>query len=436
MLFINRSYWPDGEATGQLLTELSEDLADRFEISVVVGRPNANPSGEHFRGVGSQVRNGVRILRVPHTRLPKGWLPGRAINFATFVASATVRATFCRRQDLIVVETDPFLLALLGRLLRFRHRSRQVVYLQDIHPDVGIAVGRLKENTLLRTLRRMLISEYRLADRVVVLSRDMRSTLIAAGVPEASVTRLPNWTDTNTIRPTAQNNRFRESAKIARHDFLVMYSGNLGVTQQLDQVLEVASRLRSRPGILFAFVGGGSAEPALRSDAERRGLTNVRFFPYRTKHELGDSLSAADLQLVTVHPAALPFLMPSKLYGILAAGRPVLAAAPAESELAQVVRDNRVGYVVPPGDLEAMTCAIVEAADHRDENAALGDRARRLAEEAYDRPKITGQFGDLLDEILSESEAVRHSVCRKEFNAAAGGRDSREGVKKDQVIPQ
>ncbi|MBA3311886.1 MAG: glycosyltransferase family 4 protein [Planctomycetota bacterium] len=403
VLFLNRSYWPDGEATGQLLTELSEDLADRFDVTVVAGLPNTNPSNEPYRTFRSEVRRGVRILRVPHTRLPKGWLPGRAINFITFLASATIRSTFCRRQDVIVVETDPFLLSLIGVMLRWRHRANLVVYLQDIHPDIGVAIGRLKESCLTRTLRRSLNAVYRRAERVVVLSRDMRNTLVAAGVPEHAVVCIPNWIDTKRVRPSKGRNRFRTEAGIDDDAFVVMYSGNLGITQQLDRLLDAAEMLRSRSDVSMVFIGGGSAEAGLREEANRRGLTNVRFFPYQPKEALGDSLSAADLHAITVHPAALAFLMPSKLYGILAAARAVLAAAPSDSELAEIVRTHRLGYVVPPGDARAMAAAIGKAVEDRAETTAMGIRGRQLAEETYDRAYVTRQFGDLLADVYDEA---------------------------------
>jgi colanic acid biosynthesis glycosyl transferase WcaI len=411
VLFINRSYWPDGEATGQLLTELAEDLSDRFEVSVVAGLPNTNPTGESFRVLRTEVKDGVTIRRVSHTRLPKRWLPGRAINFITFLAMATVRATFCPRQELIVVETDPFLLAFAGLALRLRHRSRLVVYLQDLHPQVGVAVGRLKPNWLTRLLERSLGAVYRRADHVVVLSRDMQATLLACGVCEQNLSCLPNWVDVNSVRPTESANRFRRREGIGDETFLVMYSGNLGVTQQLECVLDAAERLQNRRDVLFAFVGGGAAEARLRESSHQRGLANVRFFPYQPKHELGDSLSAADLHLLTVHPAALAYLMPSKLYGILAAGRAVVAAVPADTELADEIENHRVGFVVPPGDASAVATAICNAIENRDELAACGERARKRAEDVYDRRIVTARFADLLTRVLHDSPASSSSTA-------------------------
>lgn len=412
VLFLNRSYWPDGEATGQLLTELTEDLAHRFEVTVVAGHPNSNPSGESYHSFRSEMRRGVRILRVPHTRLPKGWLPGRAINFLTFLFSAALRALCCRRQDVVVVETDPFLLALIGLLLRIRHRASLIVYLQDIHPDIGIAIGRLKETWLTQALRKCLNSAYRRSDRIVVLSRDMRHTLTAAGVSADHISCVPNWTDTRTVRPAVGRNHFRRDAGIAEDRFVVMYSGNFGATQQLENLIEVADRLQDRSDIQFVLIGGGSAEAALKDAVARRKLLNVQFFPYQSRDNLGESLSAADLHVIMVHPAALAYLMPSKLYGILAASRAVVAAVPAASELAELITDHRTGYVVPPGDCEAMAAAILAARSNRAETAEMGSRGRRLAEDRFDRSETTRQFGDVLESVHAAT------ACRRAGNKA------------------
>ncbi len=407
ILFLNRSYWPDGEATGQLLAELTEDLADRFEVTVVAGHPNSNPSGESYHSFRSELRRGVRILRVPHTRLPKGWLPGRAINFVTFLASATVRAICCRRQEIVVVETDPFLLALIGVVLRIRHRARLIVYLQDIHPDIGIAIGRLQETWLTRSLRTCLNWSYRKADRIVVLSRDMRDTLTTAGVAADRITCVPNWIDAGLVRPAVGQNHFRREAGISDDVFVVMYSGNLGATQQLENLIEVANGLRDHADVLFVMIGGGSAETKLKNEVAQRGLSNVRFFPYQSRDGLGESLSAADLHVIMVHPAALAYLMPSKMYGILAASRAIVAAVPVASELAEIVTEHRLGFVVPPGDCDAMASAILEANQNRAKTAEMGIRGRQLAVERFDRSHATRQFGDVLDKVLTAASYPR-----------------------------
>ena len=411
VLILNRSYWPDGEATGQLLTELTEDLAGRFEVTVIVGHPNTNPSGETYRSIGTQMRHDVRILRVPHTRLPKHSLICRAINFITFLFLAVVRGLFMRRQHVIVLESDPFLLALFGGLLRWRHRAKLVIYLQDIHPDLGVAIGRLKVNLLVKGLRRALRRAYRAADCLIVPSDDMRRTLIAGGAPESVCQTIPNWIDTRRIRPADEPNGFRVREGIAPSQFVVMYSGNFGATQQIEYLLNAAERLREKTDLLFALVGGGSAERGLRKLASDRQLKNVRFFPYQPKERLGESLSAADVHLISVHPRALDYLMPSKLYGIMAVGRPILAVIRPESELAEFIVNENIGTVIPPNDAEALALAIEQARKSPGRLAEQGLRARHLAEREYDRRIVTGRFADMVNELINNAASRPASVA-------------------------
>lgn len=419
VLFLNRSFWPDGEATGQLLTELTEDLESQFDVTVIAGWPNVNVSGTPFRRFRAQVRNGVRIVRVPHAQLPKQSLLCRAINLATFFCGAVVRGLLIRRHEIVVVETDPFLLALAGGILRWRHGARLVIYVQDIHPDLGVAIGRLKEGMLTRFLGAALRRAYRNADRVVVLSEDMRRTLTSEGLPEKLCVKIPNWIDMrgfpadiggNGADRSANAFRAREGIDPAR--FLVMYSGNLGTTQLLEVFLDAAGMLQDRPDVLFALVGAGSGERGLRARAKQRRLENVRFFPYQPKDLLQDSLTAANLHFLSAHPNALGYLMPSKFYGILAAGRPVLAAVQRNSELARLIETENVGAVVPPDDAEAIASAITKAAAAPDRLAQQGRRARGLAQTRYDRHVLTDRFGCLLGDLASgKARAVSREVA-------------------------
>jgi colanic acid biosynthesis glycosyl transferase WcaI len=399
LLVLNRSYWPDAEATGQLLTELCEDLATRFDVTVIAGQPNQNPEGADYQRTGWQERHGVRIRRVWNTRFTKSFLPGRAVNLISYLCAACWAALWAPRPDLVVVETDPPLLAFLGRLLQLWHRARLVVYLQDLYPDVAVALGKLREGFLARTLRRLLRAVYRRADRVVVLSRDMQSLLVAWGLDAEQIECLPNWIDTNLVRPCHGRNAFR-----ARHQlddrFVVMYSGNMGLCQRLEDVIVAAQRLADQRQVEFVLVGDGASRAALEQMARDLRLTQVRFLPYQPKGSLAESLSAADLHLLPVDPRVIACLMPSKLYGILAAGRPVLAVAPAGCELAEIVRHEGVGRVVTPGCPDELAAAIAWAVAHREELEAMGLAARRLAVDRYDRRTLTTQFAKMIDSVL------------------------------------
>jgi glycosyltransferase involved in cell wall biosynthesis len=410
VLFINRSYWPDAEATGQLLTELCEDLASQFDVHVVAGQPNSNPTDETFKPRGAERRNNVTIHRVRHTRFPKGSLAGKCLNLLTFFLAALWETFLIPRPDVVIVETDPFFLSFLGGWLKLWRRSQSVVYLQDIYPDIAVALGKLREGILTHCLRQLLLASYRRADRIVVLSHDMRETMLEQGVCKSRLETVPNWVDTAKIVPVKRQNPFRTGLGIDDR-FVVMYSGNMGLSQPLDFVLEAAAALGDCREIEFLLVGEGVARRRLQEIAHNRRLTNVRFLPYQPREELASSLSAADLHLVTVDPRVYRLLMPCKMYAILASGTPLVAIAPPESELSRTVVEQGVGLAVPPGDASELTEALRWALAHRCELEPMGQRARQLAVTLFDRHTATGRFGSLLARVLAEGRATVETVA-------------------------
>ena len=415
VLFLNRSYWPDAEATGQLLTELCEDLAPSLDVTVIAGQPNGNPAGAAFRRRGIENRQGVRIRRVWHTRFAKRFLPGRIVNYLSFLIAAFWAALWIKRPAVAVVETDPPLLCLIGWYLQRVRGAKLVCYLQDIHPDIGIALGRFRDRWPLRLLRRLLFHVYRHADRVIVLSRDMRDRIVQSGVQSQRVACIPNWIDTSLVRPVKQDNPFRRQHGLAGQ-FVVMYSGNLGLCQRLEDVVAAAVFLRKRADILFLLVGEGSLKPQLENQVAELGLTNIRFLPYQPKAELAASLSAADVHLVPLDERVAACLMPSKLYGVLASATPFIAVAPDECELSELAIEHGVGVLAPPGQPEALAEVIERLADEAWDLEGMGLRARRLAETHYDRNTVTAQFLALLHDVLGvvpakEAEAAVPSAA-------------------------
>jgi colanic acid biosynthesis glycosyl transferase WcaI len=406
VLFLNRSYWPDAEATGQLLTELCEDLTPAFDVTVIAGQPNQNPNRTPYRMSGCEVRHGVRIQRVWNSRLSKTSRVGRVINLVSYLIGAFAAALRVSRPDIVVVETDPPLLCLLGAFLRRWHGAELVVYLQDIYPDVAIALGKMPDIWLTCRLRKAMCAAYQRAARVVVLSRDMRDLLVSCGVTPDRIECIPNWIDTSHVVPCKQENAFRLRHRLDGQ-FVVMYSGNLGLCQRLEDVVAAAERLRDRPDVVFLFVGDGAVRARLEETAARLQLGNVRFLPYQPKAELAQSLSAADLHLVPLDPRVSSCIMPSKLYGILASGTALLAIAPENCELARITRTSRVGSVVSPHRPDELASAIRWNADHRGQLAEMGCAARTLAVDRYDRRMLTQRFGDMLLSVLSSGSAPR-----------------------------
>ena len=401
VLFLNRSYWPDVEATGQLLTSLCEGLTQDFEVGVLAGRPNSIVNNLDVGNWSNLTeRSGVHIHRVAHTNFPKRNLVGKAFNFLSFAHASHSALRTIAAPDVVVFETDPFLLAFAANRLQKRTNCRMIGYLQDIYPDVAVALGKVGNNWAVRKLRSALFDIYRRCDRMVVLSQDMADLLTDEGVAAERISIVPNWADTHRIAPVPGLSRFRKQHSLGDR-FIAMYSGNLGLTQRLEEFVLAATHLMDRPDILFCFVGRGSQESSLLRLVKANGLTNVQFFDYQPQNELTHSLTAANLHLVPLTKELSRCLMPSKLYGILAAGRPYLTNAPVGSELHGISTTHKVGLTVEPGSVQAIVNHILWAADHPAELEIMGHNARQLAESEYTQQHSITKFRNLLQQVLA-----------------------------------
>ena len=398
VLFINRSYWPDVEATGQLLTELCEDLAERgFAISVLAGQPNhVTDEKQTFTRSGVQRRNGVDIYRVRHTKFNKASMIGKALNLVSFTVAATWQSFFIPKHEVVVVESDPFLLAILGGWIKRWRNSKFVMYVQDVYPDVAIEIGKIKADSILaKTVRRYMDGAFDRADEVVVLSNCMRRRLVANGVNESKIRVIPNWADTAKVFPVKAENAFREEHGLDGK-FVIMHSGNMGLTQELDQLLDVAGRLCDCEEIVFALVGDGASRSGLVSSAKSRQLTNVRFFPYQARDKLATTLSAADLHVISMHPKIAGCLVPSKFYGIAASGTPMLAIVPDGCDIHELVRDEVLGWTVTPGNTDLLENTIRRISTGELDLTGKGNRCRELAISRFDRCHAADRFSVLL----------------------------------------
>ncbi|PWT74104.1 MAG: glycosyltransferase WbuB [Chloroflexi bacterium] len=400
VVLINRYFYPDHSATAQLLTELAEDLDARGErVTVITSR--CTYLGYSTALAPRDRLKGIEIIRIATTRFGRGRTWGRLIDYLSFYLMTLWTTARLGKQDCLVVMSDPPLLSFLAAVSRWLTGTPTVCWLQDIYPDIAIRAGVLSEGMGAKVIR--LIARWSLhrMDRTVELGRCMERHLLREGVPGHRIVTIPNWADTSLIQPVdRRDNPFvREQGLEDR--FVVMYSGNLGVVHDVETLLAVIRESRSIPSIAFCFVGEGRHLRPLRETARRESWDHVRFVSYQSKELLRFSLSSAHLHLVTLRNDMLGLCVPSKIYGIMAAGRPMLYIGPEESEAASAIRESRSGFVVRPGDWQWAAEVIRMCHEDPTRCEQMGQAARDYARQYAHRTMATTQFWQVLREVAA-----------------------------------
>ncbi len=340
LLVLNQYYAPGLEATAYLLSQLCTALAEDYDVTVITGRlahPHADP--------GRSELDGVEVVRVRSTAFDRSRLFLRGLNYATYLFSSLRAGLFARRPDIVLCMTDPPVIANVALIVARWKRAPLVVVSQDVFPEVAIELKRL-ENPLLTGLLRRLIGFYlRRADRVVAIGDTMRQRLQEKGASPDRIRVIPNWVDTDAIQPSPKDNEWSRGHGL--HDrFVIMHSGNVGHAQNLDALVWSTTFLRDLEDVVVVIIGGGARHTELVELVELTEADSVRFLGYQPRETLSQSLSSADVHVIGLARGLSGYVVPSRLYGILAAGRPVIVAADPESRdrpgrLGQAVRRRR-----------------------------------------------------------------------------------------------
>jgi glycosyltransferase involved in cell wall biosynthesis len=362
----------------------------------VAGPPlNPAPGQAHARRgvVTREWHDGVEIHRANGTRLDKRRFAGRATNYMSYFASACYAGLWLDRPDVVVALTDPPIIGLAAWMAARRFRAPFVMAFKDLFPEVTSLLPDFHSDTINAALQRVNRFLVQRAAMNVALGETMRRRLIDdKGAPPDRLTIIQDWADTAAITPGPRDNAFRRAHGLAGK-FVVMHSGNLGLSQGLEAVVEAADRLKDQAEIAFVFQGEGVSKETLEAQVHARRLANVRFLPFAPKDSLGESFAAADVFVVSLQRGLAGYIVPSKLYGILAAGRPYIAAVEEACEVASLTRANHCGVVVDPGDAAQLADAVVRL--HRDPEltARCGAQARQLALSFDRRSQVARYMG-------------------------------------------
>jgi glycosyltransferase involved in cell wall biosynthesis len=400
VIFVNRFFHPDESATSRMLSDLAFRLArDGINVTVITSRQLYGDARAALQPL--QTVNGVTVHRVATATNGRARLLGRALDYASFHASAAMRLLrLARRGDVIVAKTDPPLISVVSSVVAKWRGAQLVNWLQDLFPEVASALTPGVAPKLLERILRSLRDRSLLRASInVVLGARMRDRLLDRGVDPSSIRIVPNWADPQAIVPVPTHDSETRRLLGLTGRFVVGYSGNLGRAHEFETLLGAARLLHGDSEFAFMITGSGAKAAELRATVQSEKLTSFRFQDPQPPERLSDSLGAADVHLVSLLPSLEGLVVPSKIYGILAAGRPAIFVGHPAGELAQLVSQFDCGISVEAGDSGLLARQLCELRSDAARRERMGLNARRAAIEHFTSEHAAASWQAILMEI-------------------------------------
>jgi colanic acid biosynthesis glycosyl transferase WcaI len=407
IIFLNRYFYPDHSATSEILSDLTFALSQRdFAVKVITSRLRYDDVDELLPAYES--REGVEVFRVWTSRRGRYRLVGRVLAYVSFYVTAGWRLwRLTQVGTVIVAKTDPPLLSVIAAFIAWLRGAKLINWQQDVFPEIaeviglGGAVGRAGF-AMLRGPRNWSLRQ---ASFNVVVGNHMAETMRHLAVSPRILRIIPNWSDGKRIFPIEATRNQLRIAWGLKDSFVVGYAGNLGLAHEIDTVLGAIKALNSAPqdetvkSVKFLFVGAGALRPRLEKEVEILGLGNVLFRGYQPRERLALTLGAADVHLVILNPKLEGLSLPSKIYAIAAAGRPAIFIGDPAGEVAQLLSEGGFGFTVKLSDVVELKQRILELAHSPHLAGVMGDRARVVFEQRWDKALAVQRWEELLTEL-------------------------------------
>ena len=425
IVILNQYYVPDVASTGHLLHELAVELAKLgFEVEVLTGRPSYGPPDTWQQCPLKETVDGVKVHRLKVARFDKNFLPGRAFNYLTFVVPMILTVLFTSRKDTVYLyTTNPPFLGAIGWFVSLFRKHHYVTLLHDAHPQIGVWVGIFKKGSIVERLW-MAINrrKYKRTKEAIVLCSAAKK-LVAETYPvePEHIHVIPNWADGDDLFPKPKSESQIAIANGFVDDFILLYSGNMGLYYDFDTVLGAAKLLENEP-FKLVLVGGGGKKTQIEQHIKDHNLTNVILLPYQPFEQLNDSLNACDASLVTIAKGIEGISFPSKLYTSLAVGKAIVALSEEWSELRQIVEDNKCGIWSALGDSQGLATQLKSLIEDKARTQQMSENARTVFEMGYTRQVCAAKYAEVL-KLADPQFTHEQSLHRREMLAQwlAGG---------------
>lgn len=405
--FLTQHFYPDTLSTGNLLTELAVGLKKKgYDIEVFTSQPH------HDRSLvvpKFEVYEGIKIYRLVNLRLDKSKKIGRTFNYLSYFLKTLIKVLFADGNEkcvYLIVSNPPFL-PLVGVLNSIFRKGKYVHLLYDVHPEQAVAMKYVEPSSIIVKLwHKINHIIYRHSAYIIVLCRQMKeyieTRLLSAGLTSESFNKIKiihNWADGNYIRPIEyERNNFIKNHNLDSK-FLINYSGTLGVNQKFESLFAVADKLRD-DDCIFIFVGDGVKKKSMQEQAQSMGLKNMKFFPYQDKSILPEALNASHLSVVHLEKEIEGLAMPSKLYTILATGKPILALCRPGTDLAEIVKDADCGFVCQHSEVDKIVEVIRYLKANPSEVIRMGRNARSYFEQHFTFEKAVDAYHKIFQQFF------------------------------------
>ncbi|MEH2305189.1 glycosyltransferase family 4 protein [Nostoc sp.] len=411
ILIYSYNYHPEPIGIAPLMTELAEGLVNRgHEVRVITGMPNY-PQREIYDGYRGQwyvteQKNGVTIQRSYIRIKSKPNLLDRLLLELSFIFTSLPQAFRGERPDVMILTVPPLLGILPATIFAWLYNCPIVLNVQDILPEAAVRIGLLKNKWMIRTLAALEKFAYRTAHTISVIADGFRENLVNKGVPVNKIVCIPNWVNVNFIHPLPKKNNSWISSHQLDGKFIVLYSGNIALTQGLETVIEAAVCLRHIREIVFVIVGESTALQRLQEYCLLHGADNVLLLPLQPREKLPEMLAAADVGLIVQKHNVISFNMPSKIPLLLASGRPIVGSVPATGTAARAIKLSGGGIIVEPESPAAMAAAVHDLYANPTLCTKLGNAGRQFAEENYSLGQALDRYEWLFYHILTNRKST------------------------------
>ena len=404
LLLISQYFYPEMISTGHILTELLVELASRgLKNKVICGQPCYYSTEKVDPYI---TYKGIEIVRPRNAQYKKNSLKGKVLNSTSFFFQAFVLGLKQKKRGPVLLVTNPPILGLIGPIIKAVKKRPFILIIHDLYPDIAVNMGYLGPKSFItfcwRFLNRWI---YNRSSFIVVLGRDVQRVILKqlSAKHHHKVIYIPNWADPSIIQPVkhAENPLIKQLE--LKYKFIVQYSGNMGLTHDMETIIEAAKVLRAKARVHFLLIGGGGKLRRIKEMIRSYDLTNVTLLPYHARENLKYSLGSAHVSLISLEKGATGLSVPSKLYGIMASGRPAIAIMDEDSEVALTLKEFRCGFVTPPKDVNALVQSITWLMSHETERRSMGKRAYDAFLSNYTVKLCAAQYHDLLYNMMFEN---------------------------------